>query len=155
MKKILLFATALTFTLSSFAQTTQDYVEIVRDILKTEKKVAIAEVMELTDQESGPFWDLYNEYNFELTKIQNQRLNSIYDFAENYDKMTDEKADELWKSVLSYQGDLLKLQKSYYKKFKKIIPAGKAATYFQAENKIAMMINAELALSIPFIEVTE
>ena len=55
----------------------------------------------------------------------------------------------LW---LSYQQQLLKLKKSYYKKFKKIMPAGKAAMYFQAENKIEAMVNASLAMEIPFIE---
>ena len=45
-----------------------------------------------------------------------------------------------------------KLEKSYYKKFKKILPAGKAAKFFQVENKIETMIDAQLALEIPLIE---
>ena len=66
--------------------------------------------------------------------------------------MTDEKADALWNASLDYQTKLLKLNKTYYKKFKKILPAGRAALYFQLENKIAALVNAELALQIPLLE---
>ena len=153
MKKTVLVSLAIIFsTVQLFAQSEDDYIEIVREVLKTEKKVAIAEVMELSDTESAPFWELYNEYNFELSKVQNQRVALIKDFAANYENMTDEKADELWSSLLSYQQQALKLKKKYYKKFKKIMPAGKAAMYFQAENKIEAMVNATLAIEIPFIE---
>ena len=153
MKKSVLVSLAIIFSsVQLFAQSEDDYIEIVRDVLKTEKKVAIAEVMELSDTESAPFWELYNEYNFELSKVQNQRVALIKDFAANYENMTDEKADELWKGVLTFQQDALKLKKKYYGKFKKIIPAGKAAMYFQAESKIEVMVNASLAMEIPFIE---
>jgi hypothetical protein len=153
MKKTVLVSLAIIFSsVQLFAQSEDDYIEIVRDVLKTEKKVVIAEVMELSDTESGPFWELYNEYNFELSKVQNQRISLIKDFASNYENMTDEKADELWSSSLSYQQRALKLKKKYYGKFKKIMPAGRAAMYFQAENKIEAMINASLAMEIPFIE---
>ena len=153
MKKTVLVSLAIIFSsVQLFAQSEDDYIEIVRDVLKTEKKAAIAGIMELSDTESAPFWELYNEYNYELSKVQNQRVALIKDFAANYEKMTDEKADELWSNLLSYQQQALKLKKKYYKKFKKIMPAGKAAMYFQAENKIEALINASLAMEIPFIE---
>lgn len=153
MKKSLLVSLVFIFSsVQLFAQSESDYIEIVREVLSTEKKAAIAEVIELSATESSPFWALYNEYNSELSKVQNLRIATIKDFAANYDKMTDEKADELWSNSLGYMHNLLKLKKSYYKKFKKIIPAGKAAQYFQVENKIEALVNAKLALEIPLIE---
>lgn len=151
--KTILFATGLLMMISPlFAQTMDDYLEVAREVLSTEKKVAIADNMELTEVESGPFWELYNDYNAELFKVHSERVNIIKAFAANYESMTDEKADALWKSSLDYQTKLLKLNKTYYKKFKKILPAGRAALYFQLENKIAALINAELALEIPLLE---
>jgi hypothetical protein len=137
---------------TAFTQTLDDYIEIARDVLNTEKKAAVAEAMELSDEESAPFWDLYNEFSMEANRVHNQRIALIKDFANNFENMSDEKADELWQGALSYQQQLLKLKKSYYKKFKKIITPGKAAKYFQIENKIEALINAELALEIPLIE---
>ena len=151
--KTILIATGLFMMISPiFAQTFDDYLEVAREVLSTEKKLAIAENMELTEAESGPFWELYNEYNAELYKVYTERVNIIKTFAANYESMTDEKADALWNASLDYQTKLLKLNKTYYKKFKKILPAGRAALYFQLENKIAALVNAELALQIPLLE---
>ena len=151
--KTILFATGLFMMISPvFAQSIDDYLEVAREVLATEKKVAIAENMELTEAESGLFWELYNEYNGELFKVHTERVNIIKSFAANYESMTDEKADALWNASLDYQTKLLKLNKTYYKKFKKILPAGRAALYFQLENKIAALVNAELALEIPLLE---
>lgn len=153
MKKITILVLTMTaFSLSLNAQTVDDYVELARDVLNTEKKAAVAEVMQLTDTQRAPFWDLYNEYNQEANKIHNQRIAIIKDFANNYESMSDGKADEIWVGFLSYQQQLLKLKKSYYKKFKKIISASEAAKYFQVENKVEALINASLALEIPLIE---
>ena len=135
----------------AFSQSFDAYLEVVRDVLKTEKKAAVAETMTLSDAESGPFWSLYNEYNAELYKVHTERVNIIKDFAANYESMTDEKADALVNRSLAYQTKLLKLNKSYYKKFKKILPASKAALYFQVESKIEALIDAELATEIPLV----
>ena len=151
--KTILFITGLILMISPvFAQSFADYLEVAREVLKTEKKAVVAEAMELTDAERAPFWALYNEYQAELYKVHTERVNIIKNFAENYESLTDEKADALWNSTMAYQTQLLKLNKTYYKKFKKILPAGKAAMYFQVENKIGAMINAQLAQEIPLIE---
>jgi hypothetical protein len=152
MKKFTLSVSYIFICTLTFAQSVDDYIEVAREVLKTEKKAAIAEAMNLKETDSGPFWELYNEFNFELGKVQNMRIEAIKDFAGNYENLTDEKADEIWLKVLSYQQQLLKLKKTYYKKFKKIISAGQAAKYFQIENKIEALINANLAAEIPLIE---
>ena len=149
---IALAIASLCFAPSMSAQSDNDYLEITRDVLKVEKKAAIAEVMELNEIQSQPFWNLYNEYQGELYIIHNKRIDLIKDFAENYVNLSDEKANELWVNSMAYQSELLKLKKKYYKKFKKILPAGKAVRFFQAENKIETLIDAELAAEIPMVE---
>lgn len=152
MKKILLILGIGVFSLTTFAQTTNDYIEMTRDVIKVEKKAAITDVMQLTEAESQPFWDLYNEYQGKLYPVQNKRIALIKDFADNYENLSDEKADELWLNYMKFQQELLKVKTSYYSKFKKILPAGKAALFMQTENKIEVMINAALALEIPLLE---
>jgi len=152
MKKLLSILSIVLFSTGIFAQSENDYLELARDVLKTEKKAAIAEVMQLSDAESTPFWELYNEYQGKLYLVANKRIALIKDFSENYETLTDEKADALWVNAMAYNQEVLKLEKQYYKKFKKILPAGKAARFFQAENKIETMIDAQLALEIPLIE---
>jgi hypothetical protein len=84
--------------------------------------------------------------------VQTKRVKIIKDYAENYESMTNEKADELWTSYMNFKQEILTLNKQYYKKFKKILPAGKVAKYFQAENKITILVDFQLASEIPFIE---
>jgi ABC-type histidine transport system ATPase subunit len=150
--KLLLIVLVLNVFVTN-AQTSDDYIELARDILKTEKKSAVAEGMNLADAEIVPFWELYNEYNNKLSLTQNQRVALIKEYAANYETMTDDKADDMMQSYFKYQQELLKLKKSYYARFKKILPPGKVARYFQLENKIQALVDAELALQIPLIEV--
>lgn len=152
MKKLALVIAIGFLSLQNFAQTENDYLEISRDVLKVEKKAAIAEIMKLTDIESVGFWELYNEYENKNYLIQNKRIAIIKDFADNYENLSAEKADKLLLEAFDYQTEVLKLNKSYYKKFKKIIPVGEAAKLFQALGKIDNLITAQLALEIPLLE---
>ncbi len=102
MKKTVLFITACVFSLAMYAQSENDYLELTREVIKMEKKAAIAEVMQLTEAESVPFWTLYNEYQGKLYLIQNKRIAIIKDFSKNYENLTDEKADELWNNSMAY-----------------------------------------------------
>lgn len=149
----ILFAALFLSLGPALAQNMDNYIEVAREVLNTEKKAVIAENMILTDAESGPFWELYNEFNAELYKAHTKRVEIIKEFAANYESMSPAKADELWTRSMAYQGELLNLNKKYYNKFKKVIPADKAALYFQLENKIATLISAQLAVEIPLVEV--
>ena len=152
MKKTLTILLLLAISFGTYAQSDNDYVEMMRSVLKTEKKAAVAEAMQLTDAESGPFWELYKEYNDKMYVAQNKRIKAIKDFAKNYETLSDEQADEIWNLFLKFKQESAKLQKSYYKKFKKILPTGKAVRYFQVENKIEALVAAQLALEIPLVE---
>lgn len=152
MKKILIVVTAIVWSLSMNAQTANDYLELTREVLKVEKKAAVAEAMQLSETESQPFWNLYNEYQSALYLIQNKRIAIIKDYSDNFTSLSDEKADELWIGSLKYEQELLKLKKRYYAKFKKVVSPGRAARLMQLENKIEALIDVQLALELPLIE---
>ncbi len=151
--KNLILVSLLIFTASlAFPQTDDDYLKITKEVLKTEKKEAIAEVMDLTVDEAKVFWPLYEQYNEQLQIIQTKRIKLTQEFADNYYTMTDEKADEIFTAFFKYKLELVKLNKAYYGKFKKILFAGKAAKYMQAENKISTMVDYEIAMKAPYVE---
>ncbi|MBE0636922.1 MAG: hypothetical protein IH598_00205 [Bacteroidales bacterium] len=152
MKKFILGFFALVAFSFVNAQTTSDYVELVRTQLKAEKKVVVMEVLQLSDAEATVFWPLYDEYNGKMYTVQTKRVQLIKDFAKNYENMTPEVADDLVKRMFAIKGELLKLDQTYYKKFKKVLPLTKVASYFQLENKIETLVNAELAVEIPLLQ---
>jgi hypothetical protein len=152
MKKSIIIIALFFTTAITFAQNSNDYLELSRDVIKTEKKAAIAEVMQLTDTESVPFWKLYDEYDAKMRNLNTKYINLIKDYANNYSNMTDAKANELYLKSMKIDLASTKLEKKYYKKFLKVLPAIKTVRLFQAENKIEALVKAKLALEIPLFE---
>jgi len=152
MKKIILGLSFVFFAAAMMAQNTHDYMEVERAALKTEKKALVADAMELTEDESKVFWPLYNEYNDKQYVINTKVYNLIVEYAENFDTLSDEKAIELWNESMKQRDELSKLKKTYFKKFQKILPGKKVVRYFQVENKVWALINAQLAMEIPLMQ---
>ena len=155
MKRVLFTLVFASFGMLLWAQQSTDYIELMRSVIKTEKKAAISEVMELSTAEADLFWPLYNEYNEKRYVVNTKLVKLIEEYAANYSKMNDELAEEYWTRNMNIDMELLKLEKSYYKKFLKVLNAQKAFRYFQAENKIENLILAQLALDIPLLETIE
>ena len=139
----------------AFAQDTPaDNMDIVRDAIKAQKKLLIAENMPLTEAEATAFWPIYEEYQAALKAIVDSDIKVIEEYATNYntDGMTDEIADKLIKQSMANESSRLKLQEKYYSKFSKVISAKKATRYYQLENKIRAVINYDLASQIPLVD---
>jgi hypothetical protein len=154
MKKISLILLFSFIAALTYAQQ-NDYIELVRSTIKTEKKALIAEVMQLSDAESQVFWPVYNEYQEKRYAINTNLFNLITDFAENFENMSPEKATDIAMTSNKHDMDILKLEKTYFKKISKMISPQKAFRFLQAENKIEAMINAQLASEIPLLESIE
>ena len=77
----------------------------------------------------------------------------IKGYAESFnaDSMTDEKAEALIQEYFSIEEATLKLRKRWWKKFTRILPARKAARYYQLENKLDAVVDVDLADQIPLI----
>ncbi len=152
MRKLFVAVAIVAFGLTGFSQQMNDYMEVRRAALKTEKKALIAEVMELSKEESEPFWALYNEFQEKLYVVNTEYLKIINEFVDNYDTMTEEKAKNIMTRNFAYDSDILKLKKSYHTKFMKILSAQKTLMYFQAENKINDLVKYEIAQMIPLLD---
>ncbi len=147
----ILIVLAASVTVPLFAQT--DEIELTRSLIQTERQAIIAKNLELTEAEAEEFWPAFRAYRGELTKLGDRALAMIKSYAEAYnaDSMTDAKADALIKEYLSIEEAELKLKKRWWKKFRKILSARKAARYFQLENKLDAVVDVDLADQIPLI----
>ena len=155
MKKLNLLIFALVLGITVNAQDFNDYLEVSREVLKTEKKALIADLMQFSSEESQAFWPVYNEYEDAKYKVNTRYFSMIEKFADNYENMSDEVASEIINESLNIKNELIKLEKSYAKKFLKILTPQRTIKYMQAENKIKAMIDAEMALQIPFLDEIE
>ena len=152
MRKLILSLAFIVFAGVAISQTSQDYMEVQRAVLKTEKKAIVADNMELTDDESTAFWPLYNEYNEKKYVLNTKVYDLILKYADEYETLTNDQAVELWKENMKLKSELAKLEGIYFKKFQKILSGTKTVKYFQIESKIEALINLELAEQIPLVK---
>jgi hypothetical protein len=126
--------------------------EILREKVKADKKLLVAANLNLTETEAQAFWPIYEEFQNQLTQI-NERIGSlIREYADNYNIMTAETANKLLDDSLMLEEKRLELKQLYMPKFQKALPTIKAARYYQIENKIQAILHYELAAGIPLMK---
>lgn len=130
----------------------QAYVQLLRSDLKATKRTLIKESMLLDDKQAEVFWPLYNQYDVEQSKLGDQKLALIQQYAANFLTMTDEKADQLTLQAMSLEDQRLALRKKYYDLMKKSLPAVIVARFLQLENQIQLVVDLQIASNLPIIE---
>jgi hypothetical protein len=155
-KVLITIALALVASLSGLPALAQDKpadnMQIVRDKIKADKKLFVAEAMKLTESEAKGFWPVYDSYQKDLAKIHDRALAMIKEYAKNYQSMTNEKAKQLTDEFIAIQAEHQKLRVSYLPQFRKVLPEIKVARYYQVENKVSAVVDYELATNIPFVK---
>ena len=131
---------------------TNDQMQLTREAVKANKKLIVSKNMQLTEDEAKNFWPVYEEYQQDLRKLNEITGETIKDYAENYNSLSDEKAKSLLDQIISIDEDRLKLQRSYVPKFSKVLPAKKVTRYYQVENKLLAIVKFELARGIPLVK---
>ena len=127
------------------------FIALVRADLKTEKTLIIAQNIHFTEDEAFAFWPLHSEYNLALNKLLDERLVWLGDYAATYKDMTDQDATALAKKVFDWEAKRTSLKRTWFKKFSKVVPAKKAAQFFQIENQINAALDLQLAAALPLI----
>ena len=148
-KMILILAglTLLCPSLSFAEDTTADNMEIFVEKIRADKKLLVAQNMQLTEAEAKGFWPLYDRYQHELFLLRQRTLNLINDYGEAYEQMTDKTAKKLLNEYMTIENLGLKLRETYLPKFRKVMffPEVKVLRYYQIENKINAVLFYELA----------
>jgi len=150
---IVLVAMLTVFIVSPMAQEKPaDNMQLVREKIKTDKKLFIAQNMNLTESEAKVFWPVYENYQKDLAKLVDKTVKLVENYAANYQTMTEEAAKELINGYLAIEGERVKLMKSFLPKFRKVLPEKKVARYYQLENKIDAVVSYGLAKQIPLVK---
>ncbi len=129
-----------------------DNMQFVVDKIRADKKLFIAENIQLTKAEAKAFWPVYEQYQDELFLLRARTIKLINDYAKAYKKMTNDTAKNLLDEYMTIEGLRLKLRQSYLPKFRKAVPDVKVVRYYQIENKINAALTYELAATIPLIK---
>jgi len=129
-----------------------DNMQIVREKIRADKKLVVAEAMGMTESEAKAFWPVYEAYQRDLAKINDRTIKLIEDYAENYGAMSDQAAKQLMDEYMAIETERLKIRQSYLLRFRQVLPEMKVVRYYQLENKIQAVVNYELAANIPLVK---
>jgi hypothetical protein len=154
MKNRKLILTSIVFIVSVFgislnAQSNKEEVDLIQSIFGMEKKAIVADFLGLENENA--FWVLYDEYETTRKDLGKERLVLLYDYAENYDRLNDEKYDQLIDNTISLRKRTDKLMDQYYKKIKKVSGSKIAAQFFQLEAYFLIQIRAAIFDEIPYV----
>jgi len=149
MKKLFLFLAIIAST-SLFAQSTDDVI-LVQSLYGKSKGDIIKDYLNLSEPQATAFNAVYDDYEAERKALGQKKIQIINDYAVNYDKITDEKADELVKNNLKNNVDFEKLLSKAYGKAKKVVGPINAAKFIQLEQYFQATIRSAVQDQIPFI----
>ena len=129
-----------------------DNMDVLREKLRADKKVVVAEVLQLTEGEAKAFWPVYNAYQSDMVTHYDRLLKLLDTYASSYETMTDGQATSMLKQYLGLERDHVAILNSYLPRFQKVLPPKKVAKLYQVENKARALVNYELARGIPLVK---
>jgi len=129
-----------------------DNMQLVLEKIRADKKLLVAENLQLTEAEAKGFWPVYSRYQDELFLLRGRTAKLITDYAAAYDQMNDDTAGKLLDESLKIDALGLKLRQAYLPKFRSVLPAVKVVRYYQIENKIQAVLVYEIGSKIPLVK---
>lgn len=131
-----------------------DNMQILRDKLKADKKLLVAANVQLTEAEAKKFWPVYDAYQQELNKLNDQIAMLLVDYAKDLraNTLTDAKASALVDRSIAIEDAELKGKRALVQKVRAVLPGIKAAQYLQIENKIRALVKYEIAGEVPLAQ---
>jgi hypothetical protein len=129
-----------------------DNMQIVIEKIHADKKLLVAENMQLTESEAKAFWPVYKQYQDELFLLRARTVNLIKAYSDAFEAMTNNRAKKLMDELMTIESLGPKLRQAYLPKFRKVLPEVKVVRYYQIENKIQAALMYELAANIPLIK---
>jgi hypothetical protein len=129
-----------------------DTMQLVREKIRADKKLFIAEHMQLTETEAKAFWPVYEAYAKEVSNLNDRMIKLIKEYATNYQTMSDQTAKRLLDEHLAIDAARLKIRQSYLPRFRKGLREKQVARFYQLENKVQAAVSYELAADIPLVK---
>jgi hypothetical protein len=128
---------------------TDEDIALLRQDLRAKKMQVIGENMSLSEEEGQKFWPIYNHYVKDLQEVNNQKYALLKQYAETWETMSDQDALIYVRNWLEADGQAQALRLKYVPVVSQVLPGRKAATFFQLDRRLNMMIDLQLFSQIP------
>lgn len=125
------------------------YAELLRSDVRTQKVAILTEVMGFTEAEDKAFWPIYREFDLEMSKLGDERIGMIEEYARNYAKMTDTLATTLGAKAIDLEARRRAVQAKYYERVQKALSPVTALRFLQVEHQLQLIIDLQISAALP------
>jgi hypothetical protein len=124
-------------------------IAVVRANMQADRTTLITTGMNFNDKDGAAFWPIYQQYQYERSKLDDRRSAVIKEYTQKYPTLTDAEAKVMAEQMLDCDSRLAELKKKYYKKFNKVLPALTVTKFFQLDRRIDLMMDMQVEASLP------
>jgi Spy/CpxP family protein refolding chaperone len=127
-----------------------DFIDLLRKDVRSQKKQIIAENMDLSDAEAEKFWPVYDRYAAELSRIYDTKIALLNDYVENYSSMTGDQAENYIRKRAEVEQSIMELRLKYMPAFRKVLSGRETALFYQLDWRLGLAIDVQL-VQVPLI----
>jgi len=124
-------------------------IAVVRANMRADRAALITTGMNFTDKDGAAFWPIYQQYEYERSRLDDRRAAVIKQYTQKYPNLTDAEAKAMAEQMFDCESRLAELKKKYYKKFNKVLPALTVAKFFQLERRVDLLMDLNVEYSLP------
>ena len=131
---------------------TAEDLEGLRVELRSSRKQIMAQNLLLTPEEAARFWPVYDQFAADLTKIKDDQYQLIAEYANTFGSYNGPGATDFITRSLDLDVRTAALRARYVPIVGGVLPGVKAATFFQIERRVSMLIDQRIAALLPVLQ---
>jgi hypothetical protein len=126
-------------------------VQLLRQDLRAQKQKLIAQNLPMTESEAVKLWAVYKRYTDELRPINDEKFRLIKQYGDEWGTITDDQALIYIRRWLEVDAQAHELRSKYVLDVSHALPGKKAATFFQLDRRLSMMMDLQLTSQLPLV----
>ena len=128
---------------------TDEDIALLRKDVRAMKMEVIGQNMSLSDTEAQKFWPIYKHYADDLHDLNNSKYALLKQYAETWSSMSDQDALIYVRHWMEVDAAAQALRLKYVPSVTQALPGKKAATFFQLDRRLSMIVDLQLFSQIP------
>jgi len=128
------------------------YAELLRSDIRSQKIAILTQVMGFTEAEDAAFWPIYREYDTEMSRLGDERVALIAEYAQHYSELTDEAAGTIAAKAIDLETRRNAALAACFERVKKALSPRTALRFLQVENQLRLLIDLQISAALPVLE---
>ena len=134
---------------------TDEDIALLRKDVRAMKMEVIGQNLPLSDSEAQKFWPIYKHYADDLHDVHNSKYALLKQYAETWATMSDQDALIYVRHWMEVDAEAQALRLRYVPIVTQVLPGKKAATFFQLDRRLSMIVDLQLFSQVPLAHMKE